>query len=89
MLYVPIAQHEQIPRELEVRTAGDSCALAATLRRELARVDERLTVRGDRRAARAGHCLLVVERLTATLSTVFGVLAWRWLPSGCMASSPI
>ena len=75
MLYVPIAQHEQIPRELEVRTAGDPAALAATLRRELARVDERLTAAAIVELREQVTASLVVERLTATLSTVFGVLA--------------
>jgi len=46
MLYVPFTQCDQNLGELEVRTAGDPAAVAATLHRELAGVDGRLAIVG-------------------------------------------
>jgi predicted permease len=75
MLYIPFTQSEQNLSELEVRTAGDPTAIAATLYRELAAVDRRVAVvsivqAGDRVAAS-----LVAESLIAKLSAAFGLLS--------------
>jgi len=75
MLYVPVAQHEQMPRELEVRTAGDPASTAATLRRALGRVDDRLATVATIELREQVESSLVAERLTATLSATFGILA--------------
>jgi len=44
MLYVPFAQFDQSPRELEVRTSVAPGATAASLHRELAGADRRLAI---------------------------------------------
>ncbi len=75
MLYVPVAQQEQMPRELEVRTAGDPASTVATLRRALGRVDERLATVATIELREQVDSSLVAERLTATLSATFGILA--------------
>ena len=75
MLYVPVAQQEQMPRELEVRTAGDPASTAATLRRALGRVDDRLATVATIELRQQVESSLVAERLTATVSATFGILA--------------
>ena len=46
MLYVPFTQVGQNLGEIQVRTAGDPSAAAATIYRELAAVDHRLAIVG-------------------------------------------
>ena len=75
MLYVPFAQHDQTLRELEVLTSGDPASVAATLRRELASVDRRLATVSTIELREQVNASLVAERLTATLSAGFGLLA--------------
>jgi predicted permease len=75
MLYVPFTQHAQTPHEVEVRTAGDPAAVAATLRRELASVDSRLAIVGMTTLGERVDASIVPERLIARLSAVFGLLA--------------
>jgi predicted permease len=75
MLYVPFAQYEQNMHELEVRTAGDPAAVAATLHRELASVDSRLAVVAMTELRTQVDASLVPERLVAKLSATFGLLA--------------
>jgi ABC-type lipoprotein release transport system permease subunit len=75
MLYVPFTQYQQDLREVEVRTAGDPAAVAATLHRELARVDRRLAIVAMIELRDQVDASLVAERLIAKLSTAFGLLA--------------
>jgi predicted permease len=75
MLYLPFTQQQQTLRELEVRTAGDPTALAATLRGELAELDRRLATVSTIELREQVDASLVAERLTAQLSTAFGLLA--------------
>jgi predicted permease len=75
MLYVPFMQYDQNPREVEVRTAGDPAAIAATLHRELAAVDRRLAIVSMMELRDQVDASLVAERLIAKLSAAFGFLA--------------
>jgi predicted permease len=75
MLYVPFTQIDQDLSELQVRTTGDSAAVAATLHRELARVDRRLGIVGVVRARDQVNASILPERLIAKLSAAFGLLA--------------
>jgi predicted permease len=75
MLYVPFAQHEQNLSEIQVRTAGDPTAVAATIHRELAAIDARLAIVGMIEARDQVDASLIAERLIAKLSTTFGLLA--------------
>jgi predicted permease len=75
MLYVPFTQHDQTLRELEVRTTGNPALSAATLRRELARVDPRLASVEVTELREQVDASLLAERLTAKLSATFGLLA--------------
>jgi predicted permease len=75
MLYVHFAQHEQNLSEIQVRTAGDPTAVAATVHRELATVDGRLAVVGMIEARDQVDASLIAERLIAKLSATFGLLA--------------
>ena len=75
MLYVPFAQHDQTLRELEVLTSGDPASVAPTLRRELASIDRRLATVSTTELREQVNASLVAERLTATLSAGFGLLA--------------
>jgi predicted permease len=75
MLYVPFAQHEQQLNEIQVRTAGDPTAAAATIHGELSAVDGRLAIVGMIEARDQIDASLLAERLIAKLSTTFGFLA--------------
>jgi predicted permease len=75
MLYVPFTQYDQNLRELEVRTAGAPVTVAASLHRELARVDSRLAIVGMVELRDQVDASLVAERLIAKLSSTFGLLA--------------
>jgi predicted permease len=75
MLYVPFAQYDQNLRELEVRTAGAPGAIAATLHRELAGVDSRLSIVSMVELRERIDTSIVAERLIAKLSATFGLLA--------------
>jgi predicted permease len=75
MLYVHFAQHEQNLAEIQVRTAADPTALAATIHRELAAVDGRLAIVGMIEARDQVDASLTPERLIAKLSATFGFLA--------------
>lgn len=63
------------PRALEVQTAATVPNLEAELRRMLARVDRRVTVRGVSPMAEQVARNFNVERLIATLATAFGGVA--------------
>ena len=75
MLYVPFTQHEQNLREVEVRTAGDPALVAATVHRELGRVDRRLAAVSVVELRDQVNASIVAERLIAKLSATFGILA--------------
>ncbi len=75
MLFLPLGQYEQNPRELEVRTAADPAAVAATLHRELSSVDSRLAIVSMRTLREQVDASIVPERLVARMSAVFGLLA--------------
>jgi predicted permease len=75
MLYVHFAQHELNLSEIQVLTAGDPAALAATIHRELAAVDGRLAIVGMIEARDQVDASLTPERLIAKLSATFGFLA--------------
>ena len=75
MLFLPLGQFDQNPRELEVRTAADPAAVAATLHRELSSVDSRLAIVSMRTLREQVDASIVPERLVAKMSTVFGLLA--------------
>jgi predicted permease len=75
MLFLPLGQNNQNPRELEVRTAGDPAAVAATLHRQLTSVDSRVAIVGMRTLREQVDASIVPERLVARMSTVFGLLA--------------
>jgi ABC-type antimicrobial peptide transport system permease subunit len=75
MLFLPLGQHTQNPRELEVRTAGDPAAVAATLHRALTAADSRIAIVSMRTLREQVEASIVPERLVARMSTVFGLLA--------------
>jgi predicted permease len=75
MLYVPFTQFEQNLSEIEVRTAGDPSAVAATIYRELAAVDPRLAIVAMIEARDRVDASMVAESLIAKLSAAFGLLA--------------
>ena len=75
MLFMPLAQYAQNPRELEVRTTADPAAVAATLHRELSAVDSRLAIVATRTLRDQVDASFLPERLVARLSVVFGMLA--------------
>jgi predicted permease len=75
MLYVSFTQFEQNLSELEVRTAGDPTAVAATIYRELAAVDRRLAIVAMIQARDRVDASMVAESLIAKLSSAFGLLA--------------
>ena len=75
MLFLPLGQFDQNPRELEVRTAADPAAVAATLHRELSSVDGRVAIVSMRTLREQVDASIVPERLVARMSTVFGLLA--------------
>jgi predicted permease len=75
MLYVPFTQYDQSLGEVEVGTAGDPAALAATLHRELSAVDRRMAIVAMVDARDHVDASIVAERLIAKLSATFGLLA--------------
>ena len=75
LLYVHFAQHEQNLSEIQVRTAGDPAAVAATIHSELAAVDGRLAIVGMIEARDQVDASLTAEQLIAKLSATFGFLA--------------
>src|SRR5687767_2587370 len=75
MLYVPFTQIDQALSELQVRTSGDPSAVAGTVHRALAAVDRRLAIVGMIGARDRIDASIVGERLIATLSATFGLLA--------------
>ena len=75
MLFVPLGQLYENPRQLEVRTASDPKAVAATLHREFLSVDSRLAIVLMSTLREQVDASIVPERLVAKMSTVFGLRA--------------
>jgi putative ABC transport system permease protein len=75
VLYVPFTQVEQNPREIQVRTTGDSSAVASTLYRALAAVDRRLAIVGMITARDRVDASRATQNMIARVSSIFGLLA--------------
>ena len=75
MLYVPLAQHTQNPREIEVRATSDPAAITGALHRALSAVDSRVAVVRMMAMRDQVDGSIVAERMVATLSAAFGLLA--------------
>ena len=76
-VYVPLAQ-SSMPigeRTLHVRTAGDPTALIGALRHEVRNLDSELPVYNVKTFSELVAATLSQERLIATLSSFFGILA--------------
>jgi len=82
MLYVHFAQHDQNLSEIQVRTAGEPAAVAATIHRELAAVDGRLAIVGMIEARDQVDASLTPERLVAKLAATLGSLALALAATG-------
>jgi predicted permease len=74
-VYLPYPQ--SIPRQATfiVRTSGDASAMTASIRDAVHEVDSRLPIFGVKTQSQQADESLVQERLFATLSSFFGVLA--------------
>jgi predicted permease len=75
ILYVPFTQVERNLGEIQVRTAGDTSAMAATLHRALAGVDRRVAIVGMVTARDRVDASLATPNMVARVSSVFGLLA--------------
>ena len=72
---VPFTQVERSLREIQIRTAGDVSAVAATLYRTLAGGDRRLPIVGMMTARDRVDASLATQNMIARVSSVFGLLA--------------
>jgi macrolide transport system ATP-binding/permease protein len=77
MIYTPIAQSDEPPSRftVSVQTAREPAALAATVRDTVQSIDKDLVIRYLRTMEQQIDNSLVRERVLATLSTGFGLLA--------------
>ena len=75
MLYVPFTQHDGPLGELQVRTAANPEAVSSQLRRELAGVDQRISITGIIEMQEQVDASILGETLIAKLSSLFGLLA--------------
>ena len=75
IVYVPFTQVERSLREIQIRTAGDVTAVAATLYRTLAGGDRRLPIVGMMTARDRVDASLATQNMIARVSSVFGLLA--------------
>jgi predicted permease len=75
MMFRPVAQAPAYLLGLQVRTAGDPMLVAARVRQAVAEADPNLPILNVRTVSSGVELLLENERLLATLSTVFGVVA--------------
>jgi macrolide transport system ATP-binding/permease protein len=75
MVYFPLAQAPQPDLVAEVRTAGDIPATIVALRQTISAVNSEIPVESIKTVAERVNDGLVQERLVATLSSVFGLLA--------------
>jgi predicted permease len=74
-IYLPVAQHPEYLRSLEVRAVGDPAALAAAIRRAVREANPNLPVPSVRTLRSQVERSLTQERLLAALSTAFGLAA--------------
>ena len=75
VMYLPLAQSPEFLRSLQVRTAGEPATLAAEIRQMIRSTNPALVVNGVSTLREQVDRSLVRERLTATLSGAFGILA--------------
>jgi predicted permease len=75
ILYVPFMQFERNLGEIQVRTTGDTSAVASTLYRALANVDSRLAIVGMMTARDRVDASLATQNMVARVSSAFGLLA--------------
>lgn len=75
MAYFPVSQSPRFLRSLEVRTAGDPTQLAEQVRRTLRDVQPSLPIFGLRTMEAQVSRSLMQERMLATLSSAFGLIA--------------
>jgi putative ABC transport system permease protein len=75
LVYVPFTQVPQNLREIQVRAAGDTSTVAATLYRVLANVDRRLAIVGMATARERVDASLAAENMVARVSSAFALLA--------------
>ena len=74
-MYLPLAQSPEFLRSLQVRTVGEPATLAAEIRQIIRSTNPNLAVNGMSTLREQVDGSLVRERLIATLSGAFGVLA--------------
>jgi predicted permease len=75
LLYVPIAQGERNPGEIQVRTMGDVSAAASTLYRVMSGADRRVAIVGMTIARDRVDASLAAENTIARVASLFGLLA--------------
>jgi len=75
MLYLPFLQYNQPYMTLEIRTAGDPNAVASSVRQVFREINRDIPVREIKTMQTQIDQGLVQERLVATLSSFFGILA--------------
>jgi predicted permease len=75
MVYFPLDQVPQPHTVAEVRTAGDVSGVVAGLRQAIVAVNSEIPVKSIKTVREQVNAGLVQERLLATLSSVFGLLA--------------
>jgi len=75
MLYLPYLQYNQPYMTLEIRTAADPTAVASSVRQAFRQANRSLPVREIKTMRTQIDQGLVQERLVATLSSFFGILA--------------
>jgi predicted permease len=75
LLYVPFAQVEQNPREIQVRATSDASAIASSVYRALAGGDRRLAIVGMTIARDRVDASLAIQHTVARVSSMFGLLA--------------
>jgi predicted permease len=74
-MFVPVWRRFAEERELVIRTAGSTAQLAALLRREIHSLDPVIPLQNIRTLEHDVDESILVERLVATLSGLFGLLA--------------
>src|SRR5262249_22104616 len=75
MFYLPFFQHGTGPTVLAVRTVGNPAGMIAAVRHGVQAADPKLPIIGVTTLAAQVDASLVQERLIATLSSFFGILA--------------
>ena len=75
MIYLPVWRPGPEPKMLCIRTAHDDAAIVAAVRRQVTSIDAAIPVLTSRTMQEEIDQTIVVERLVATLSGFFGLLA--------------